>query len=151
MNKSVWKDQNWILETQYPKGIKKSVSVLIIYSILLLSLICCYHYPVYETFYGMVNENNKNIVTMMVPFSKIEEFENAIVKNKDMKLISVEPNPEFISGNQMIKAEIKVSISQKLLVENNIVIIRVKIKDMSIWKEFSQKWKKGMKNEANTN
>jgi hypothetical protein len=150
MNKSVWKDQNWILETQYPKGIKKSISVLIICSILLLSLIFCYHYPVYETFYGMVNENNKNIVTIMVPFSKIGEFEKAIVKNKDMKLISVESNPEFISGNQMIKAEIRVSISQKLLVENNIVVIRVKIKDMSIWKEFSQKWKKGMKNEANT-
>lgn len=148
MDKNVWKNQIWLLEMPYPKGIKKNIYFLIICSFLLLVLIFFYHYPVYDTFYGTVNESKKSIVTVMVPFSKIEDFENAIVKNKEIKLISIESNPEFISGEKMIKAEINVSMSQKLLVEDNIVIIRVKTKDMSIWKEFSQKWKGGLKSET---
>ena len=79
---------------------------------------------------------------------KIEEFESAIIRNRDVQLVSVDSTPELISGEHVIKAEVIVSISKKLLVENNIVVIRVKTKNMSIWKEFSQKWKKGMKNEA---
>lgn len=151
MNKNVWKNQVWIMEQPYPEGIKPRVYLLVILSTLLLVLIFCYHYPVYETFYGMIQESKKNIVTVMVPFSKMKEFEHAIVKNKDMKLVSVDSEPQVISGEKVMKAEVTVSISKKLLVENNIVTIRVKTKDMSIWKEVSQKWKKGMKNETNRN
>ncbi len=149
MDKNVWKNQFWILEVPYPKGIKRCICFLTVCSILLLLLIFCYHYPIYETFYGTINEDNKNVVTVMVPFLKIEEFESAIIRNRDVQLVSVDSTPEFISGEHVIKAEVIVSISKKLLVENNIVVIRVKTKNMSIWKEFSQKWKKGMKNEAN--
>lgn len=151
MNKNVWKNQVWIMEQPYPEGIKPRVYLLVILSTLLLVLIFWYHYPVYETFYGMIQESKKNIVTVMVPFSKMKEFEHAIVKNKDMKLVSVDSESQVISGEKVMKAEVTVSISKKLLVENNIVTIRVKTKDMSIWKEVSQKWKKGMKNETNRN
>ncbi len=139
------------MEQPYPEGIKPRVYLLVILSTLLLVLIFWYHYPVYETFYGMIQESKKNIVTVMVPFSKMKEFEHAIVKNKDMKLVSVDSESQVISGEKVMKAEVTVSISKKLLVENNIVTIRVKTKDMSIWKEVSQKWKKGMKNETNRN
>lgn len=148
MDKNAWKNQVWVLETLYPNGIKKNIIFLIVCSILLLVLIFCYRYPIYDTFYGMVQEDNKNIVTVMIPFSKIEEFENAIVENKDIELKKIEVNPELISGEKIIKAEIIVSMSKKLLVEDNVVAIRVKIKDMSIWKEFSRKWKGGLKNET---
>ncbi|MCI9233707.1 MAG: hypothetical protein HFH08_03810 [Bacilli bacterium] len=148
MNKNEWRNQIWILEMLYPRDIKKNVCFFIVCSIILLAIIFCYQYPIYQTFYGMVCQDKQNVIKVMVPFSKIDEFESAVIRNKDMKLVSVDNEPEFISGEKVINAEVIVSISQKLLVENNIVVLRVKTKDMSIWKEFSQKWKKGVKNEA---
>lgn len=151
MDKKTWKNQTWILEQCYPKGMKRGVYFLLICSISLLVLIFCYHYPIYETFYGIVEETGKDVVAVMIPFSKLEEFESAIQKNKNVELISVDSEPQFLSGEKVMSALVKVSISKKLLVENNVVTIRVKIKDMSIWKEFSKKWKGGLKSETNRN
>lgn len=148
MDKKTWKNQTWILEQRYPAGVKRSASFLLVCSVLLLVLIFCYHYPIYETYYGMVTEDNNDVVSVIIPFSKLEEFSNAIVKNESMKLIKVDSKPQFQSGEKVINALVKVSISKKLLVENNIVTLRVKIKNMSIWKEFSKKWKGEIKNET---
>ena len=88
---------------------------------------------------------------MFVPFEQIEDFQSAIENNKDMKLTKVNTEIQVVSGERVIQAEIIVSMSKKLLVENNIVVIRVKTKNMSIWKELSQKWKRGINNEQNRN
>ena len=151
MDRKIWNNQLWILNLTYPKGTMMYFGLLLFFSTILLAIIFFYHYPVYQTFYGTIHENNDNSVTVFVPFEQIEDFQSAIENNKDMKLTKVNTEIQVVSGERVIQAEIIVSMSKKLLVENNIVVIRVKTKNMSIWKELSQKWKRGINNEQNRN
>lgn len=148
MDKQIWNHQLWVIHSSYPKGTIKCLSLLSFLSTLLLTLLFCYHYPVYRTFYGLVNEKGKNVVTVAVPLTQIEEFEYGVLNDKHMEIQKIDSEIQYVSGKPVVNVEIIVSIDQKLLVENNIVVIRVKIKNMSIWKEISQKWKRGMKNET---
>lgn len=143
MEEKIWNDQYWIMYNLYPKGSKLWIWMIGI-CICILIVLFRYSYPVYQTFYGIVEEDQNPLVQVMVPISQIEEFYQAIEQNDSIELKNVQ-NSQMIANEQTLLVQAIVSISDKLLVKNNIIPIRVIIKKVNLWEEFSAKWKKGMK------
>ncbi len=137
---------NWTTNTNYPKGIKGSLILIFILTILLLFSTIYIHYPIYQTFYGIVEKSENATIKIALTKEQLEPFEQALLKN-NIKLQKIDT--ELIAGENIIYAYVVMSISKKLLVENNIIPIRLKIKNVNLWKELSQKWKEGIKDETN--
>ena len=135
----------WIVNRKYPKGTTWLFVLIILSMLLLLFSTICIHYPTYQTFYGVVEETEKPVLKIVLSKEQLEPFQQAIVKNK-IKLKKI--NTEQITSENIIYAYVVMSISKKLLVKNNIVPIRLKIKNVSLWEELNQKWKEGIKNET---
>lgn len=147
MELELWNNQYWMRKTPLPRGTKLYLLFVFISSLLLTFIIFFVQYPIYQTFYGIVKKNGNNIVEVMVPVEQLEQFESAVIQNKKISLKQVSQGIQFVMNQNVVVVDLEISISKKLLVQNNIIPIRLKIKNMSLWKEFSQKWKKGMKNE----
>ena len=81
----------------------------------------------------------------MLPLTEIKEFEKAVEENKKIELKKIDSDIDFVSGQNIVFAYIKVDISKKLLVKNNIVPIKLKLKSFTFWEEMKQKWKEGIK------
>ena len=145
MNEKYWKNKTWILDTKYPPRTKLYIGFIVLLCIILIGIIFIYHYPIYKTFYGYVEENGKYSVKVIVPMNEIEDFERALKENKKIDLLKVENEIDIVSGQHVVYASVYVAIDEKLLVKNNIVPIKLKVKEFSLWQEFSKKWKEGMK------
>lgn len=149
MNREFWNNQNWVWEQKYPKGTKMYFVFLMILSVFLVSIIFCYHYSVDHIFYGVVRDLNQNSIQMIVPVDELERFQNIVKENHEIELQQVQPNIELIAGKHVVLIDVIVPISEKLLVENNVIPIRLKEKKVTLFEELYQKWKRGMKNEKN--
>lgn len=151
MNREFWNHQNWVWEQKYPKGYKSYFVILMIWLVFLISIIFCYHYSVDHIFYGVVKDVNQNTIEMIVPVDELEQFQSIVKENRTIELKQVQPNIELIAGKHVMLVDVIVPISEKLLVENNVIPIRLKEKKVTLFEELYQKWKRGMKNEKNGN
>lgn len=144
MEFKIWNHKLWIFNPTYPNGAKYYFILLTILLILSITIIFGFRYPVYQTFYGIIMENGKKLVRITVPIHELENFEEAIQK-ENIELKSIDYELQLGTSENIIYAYAIVSVSKKLLVKNNIIPIRLKVRNESIWDELSKKWKKGMK------
>lgn len=145
MNKYDWNHKTWILNEKYPKKTQLYVIMILLSCIILFGIIFVYRYPIYQTFYGYVEENGNSKIKIVVPIDELENFEESLKKNEEIELLNVTNEMDIISGKNIVYASTLVAIDEKLLVKNNIVPIKLKVKEVNLWQEFSQKWKGLMK------
>lgn len=144
MELKLWNHKLWIFNPKYPKGTKYYFILLTMLLIFSGIMIFGFRYPVYRTFYGIVMEDGKKLVRITVSIQELENFQEA-VKKENIELKSIDYELELGAGENIIYAYAIVSVSKKLLIKNNIIPIRLKVRNESIWEELNKKWKKGMK------
>lgn len=138
-----WKTPLWIEQPSYPKGMQKNIIFLLLIFLGVLLIIFCFPYTVYQTYYGIVEE--ESMVKIPVLLEQMEEFQYAVKEDNRIHLVSVEPEVQIEANQNFVFVHITISMSKKQFVKNNIIPIKLKIKRVSFWEELYQKWTKGMK------
>ena len=98
---------NWTTNTNYPKGIKGPLILIFILTILLLFSTIYIHYPIYQTFYGIVEKSENATIKIALTKEQLEPFEQALLKN-NIKLQKIDT--ELIAGENIIYAYVVMSI-----------------------------------------
>lgn len=142
---NTWKNNQWIFESTFPNGTKKGIVILFLIFLIILFIILKYPYTIYKTFYGIVEENGKNIIKFIVPLSDLEEFQSAIKQNDNLHLEKIGSTIIDDTKGALIPIYVTVPLSKKQLVQSNVIPIKLKIKTLHFFEEQLERWKKGIK------
>lgn len=145
MDKYFWKDQSWVLKSTFPIGTHKLFLCLGLFFFFILGFIFFYPYCVYKQYYGIVEKDGEGVIKIIVPLKEVEIIEKAIQNDDGIELISVDPNVQVESYQSFILMYVKISISKKQMIQNNVIPVKLKIEEITFFEEFYQKWKRGMK------
>lgn len=145
MHSDTWKNQMWIHSPTYPKGTKLSSTIFVICFIIIIFLIVVPKYPIYQDYYGIIENDNVPIIKVPVSILDIEDFEKAIIEDKQKKLVKIDSNIEVEGNRSFIFVYIEVNVTNGLLLKNNIIPIKLKMKEVNLFEELYQKFVKGMK------
>lgn len=147
MDSAYWKNKTWIQFTKYPNGFLLSLGILVVLCIGICVIVFGYRYPVYKNYYGIVKENQNNILEVAVLLDEIDEFQEAIKKNNEIELIDIDSNIQIESGQSVVLTHVRISnsnLAMKQLIKNNIIPLKLKIKTVSFWDELYQMLVKGV-------
>ena len=85
------------------------------------------------------------IIKVPVSILDIEDFEKAIIEDKQKKLVKIDSNIGLEGNKSFIFVYVEVNVSNGLLLKNNIIPIKLKMKEVNLFEELYQKFVKGMK------
>lgn len=127
------------LMNEKPSKVISWITILCFLVIIFLIINIFFKYNVYSNYIGYIKDNNIRIIMDDNSFPIKKDYKLYIGKKKyDYKVLNIEKKEEYY------ELLINCKLDKKLLIDNNILMVRFKIKKTTLFRIIVDKIKKGL-------